>query len=255
MLRKLGDFSMTKKETRTLILFGVSIIFANLVLRLLLKPLPEVIAYLIKTLVLGCGYYFLVHKRLGLKINSTKKISWSETLSVCWLVLLADFFYISAGAFGISKAPHMIGTALIIALGAGFFEEYFFRGLFLKLAFQDGIRSSKQVLGVVLLSALSFGLAHLGNLTHQPLNATLFQVYYATAIGIFYAAIYLRTCSLWWTIVLHFLIDFASVLHSQSTQAAPATSIWHFIFWLPLIAIGLFLIRPKKLKAIRYLND
>lgn len=77
----------------------------------------------------------------------------------------------------------MIGTALVIALGAGFLRNIF-RGLF-KLAFQDGIRSSKQVLGVVLLSALSFGLAHLGNLTHQPLNATLFQVYYATAIGIF----------------------------------------------------------------------
>ena len=62
----------------------------------------------------------------------------------------------------------------------------------------------KQILGAVLLSALFFGLAHLGNLTHQPLDATLFQVYYASAIGIFFAAIYLRTGSLWWTIILHF---------------------------------------------------
>ena len=229
---------MTKKEMRLLILLGISIILANLVLRLILRPLPENIGYLIKTLGLMCLYYFLVQRRLGLKIKSTKKIRWSETLGVCWFLLLADFFYVSAVALGISKAPHMIGTALVIALGAGFFEEYFFRGLFLKLAFQDGIRSSKQVLGVVLLSALSFGLAHLGNLTHQPLNA-----------------IYLRTGSLWWTIILHCLVDFASVLLSQSTQAAPATSIWNFIFWLPLIALGLFLIRPKKLKAIRYLND
>ena len=246
---------MTKKEMRLLILLGISIILANLVLRLILRPLPENIGYLIKTLGLMCLYYFLVQRRLGLKIKSTKKIRWSETLGVCWFLLLADFFYVSAVALGISKAPHMIGTALVIALGAGFFEEYFFRGLFLKLAFQDGIRSSKQVLGVVLLSALSFGLAHLGNLTHQPLNATLFQVYYATAIGIFFAAIYLRTGSLWWTIILHCLVDFASVLLSQSTQAAPATSIWKFIFWLHLISLGLFLIRPKKLKAIRYLND
>ncbi|MFR6600559.1 MAG: type II CAAX prenyl endopeptidase Rce1 family protein [Streptococcus sp.] len=93
-------------------------------------------------------------------------------------------------------------------------------------------------------------MAHLGNLTHQPLDATLFQVYYASAIGIFFAAIYLRTGSLWWTIILHFLVDFTSVLMSQSTQAAPATSIWHFILWLPLIAIGLFLIRPKKLMPL-----
>ena len=245
---------MTKKEMRLLILLGVSFILANLVLRLLLKPLPENIGYLIKTLGLGGIYYLLVHRRLGLKIRSTKKISWSETLGVCWFLLLADFFYVSAVAFGISKAPHMIGTALVIALGAGFFEEYFFRGLFLKLAFLEGIRSSIQVYGVF-LSAIIFGLALLGNLTHQPLNATLFQVYYATAIGIFFAAIYLRTGSLWWTIILHCLVDFASVLLSQSTQAAPATSIWNFIFWLPLIALGLFLIRPKKLKAIRYLND
>lgn len=246
---------MTKKEIKALILLGISIVFANLALRLMLRPLPENLAYLIKTIVLGFGYYFLVHRRLRLKLKSAKKISWSETLSVCWLILLADFFYVSASAFGISKAPHMIGTALIIALGAGFSEEYVFRGLFLKLAFQDGIRSSKQVLEGVFLSALFFGLAHLGNLTHQPLDATLFQVYYASAIGIFFAAIYLRTGSLWWTIVLHFLVDFTSVLMSQSTQAAPATSIWHFILWLPLIAIGLFLIRPKKLEAIRYLSD
>ena len=105
---------MTKKETRTLILFGVSIIFANLVLRLILRPLPENIGYLIKTLGLMCVYYFIVQRRLGLKIKSTKKISWSETLSVCWLVLLADFFFLSAVALGISKAPHMIGTALIL---------------------------------------------------------------------------------------------------------------------------------------------
>ena len=106
---------MTKKEMRLLILLGISIILANLVLRLILRPLPENIGYLIKTLGLMCLYYFLVQRRLGLKIKSTKKIRWSETLGVCWFLLLADFFYVSAVALGISKAPHMIGTALVIA--------------------------------------------------------------------------------------------------------------------------------------------
>ena len=39
---------MTKKEMRLLILLGISIILANLVLRLILRPLPENIGYLIK---------------------------------------------------------------------------------------------------------------------------------------------------------------------------------------------------------------
>ena len=55
---------MTKKEMRLLILLGVSIILANLALRLMLRPLPENLAYFIKTIVLGFGYYFLVHRRL-----------------------------------------------------------------------------------------------------------------------------------------------------------------------------------------------
>ena len=54
---------MTKKEMRLLILLGISIILANLVLRLILRPLPENIAYLIKTLGLMCVYYFIVQRR------------------------------------------------------------------------------------------------------------------------------------------------------------------------------------------------
>ena len=46
---------MTKKEMRLLILLGISIILANLVLRLILRPLPENIGYLIKRLAL-CVY-------------------------------------------------------------------------------------------------------------------------------------------------------------------------------------------------------
>lgn len=132
---------MTKKEVRTLLLLGITIIFANLALRLLLRPLPENLAYLIKTLVLGCGCYFLVHRRLGLRIKSTQKIGLAETLRVCWLIILADFIYISGGALGISKAPHMIGTALIVALGAGFLKNMFFVDSSL-------ISPSKMVLGL-----------------------------------------------------------------------------------------------------------
>jgi len=111
------------------------------------------------------------------------------------------------------------------------------------------------VLEVVFLSSWFFGLARLENLTHQPLDATLVQVYYASAIGIFFSAIYLRTGILWWTIVLNFLVIFTSFLLSQATQAAPATSIWYFILWLLLITIVLCLIRPKKLEAIRRLSN
>ena len=72
-VKKVGGLFNDKKEMRLLILLGISIILANLVLRLILRPLPENIGYLIKTLGLMCLYYFLVQRRLGLKIKSTKR--------------------------------------------------------------------------------------------------------------------------------------------------------------------------------------
>ena len=60
---------MTKKEMRLLILLGISIILANLVLRLILRPLPENIGYLIKTL--GLTNRFLAFS----SVNSNTQVS------------------------------------------------------------------------------------------------------------------------------------------------------------------------------------
>ena len=152
-----------------------------------------------------------------------------------------------AGIHGSLTAPQMIPQALLIALGAGFMEEYLFRGLLIKSVLKDKIRSFQQVWGTVLLSSFFFGLTHLGNALYQPLDATLFQVYYAMILGILFAAITLRMGNLWWTIILHFLIDFASITISQGTQAQAATSIWQFIIFLPILLYSIFLLRPRKI--------
>ena len=241
---------MLKKEFRLCLLIGIGFVVENAILRLLLGGLPWECPYIVKTILLVLTGYFLVHKPLKLKLSSKVNVSWGAKLSLVWLVILADIFYLTASGFGISQAPQMIPQALIIALGAGFMEEYIFRGLMIQTVLSNGISSSKQVWGTVLLASLFFGLAHLGNLFYQPLDATLYQVYYALVIGIYFSAITIRTGSLWWTIILHFLIDFASILISQGTQATAATSIWSFVFWLPLVAISIFLLRPKKIAEL-----
>ncbi|MGT2965515.1 CPBP family intramembrane glutamic endopeptidase, partial [Streptococcus acidominimus] len=74
------------------------------------------------------------------------------------------------------------------------------------MALKDGLGSYKNVLQAVLISSLAFGLAHLGNLQTQALDVTLFQVYYAMAMGIYFAAVVIRTRSLWWAIFIHFIV-------------------------------------------------
>ncbi|SUN08242.1 transposase [Streptococcus acidominimus] len=46
----------------------------------------------------------------------------------------------------------------------------------------------------------------MGNLQTQALDVTLFQVYYAMAMGIYFAAVVIRTRSLWWAIFIHFIV-------------------------------------------------
>lgn len=245
---------MTKQEIKDLIFYGSSIILSNLILRLSLGFLPGELAYIIKTLILFAIYYLAIHKRLGLTLSAQTHINWIEKLKVGWLVLLGDFFFLCGGWYGSSMAPKMIPLALIIALGAGFLEEYLYRGLLIQVGLRGGIRSTQQVWGTVLLSSLFFGLAHLGNALYQPLDATFFQVYYAMIFGIFFSAIYLRTGSLWWTIILHCLIDFSSITVSQGTQAQAATSIWSFISLLPIALYSFFLLRPKKIAEMTSKN-
>lgn len=112
------------------------------------------------------------------------------------------------------------------------------------------------MLGIVFLLSWFFGLARLENLTHQPLDATLVQVYYASATCIFFSAIYLRTGSLfWWTIVLHFLVIFTSFLlykRHRLIQLQVSSISFSGYYWLPQYSC---LIRPKKLEAIRRLSN
>lgn len=115
------------------------------------------------------------------------------TLTVAVLALL--------GVYRVTGVGTWVGvlTVLVASINAGVVEEILFRGIFFRI-----VEESLGSWLALLLSALFFGLTHLGN----P-NATLFgAVAIALEAGILLAAGYLLTRRLWLAIGLHIAWNF-----------------------------------------------
>lgn len=105
------------------------------------------------------------------------------------------------GVYRVTGTGTWVGvlTVLVMSINAGVVEEILFRGIFFRIV-EEGLGSWL----ALLLSALFFGLTHLGN----P-NATLLgAVAIALEAGILLAAVYLLTRRLWLAIGLHIAWNF-----------------------------------------------
>jgi membrane protease YdiL (CAAX protease family) len=164
-------------------------------------------------------------------------------------------------SFVVTSIPHLLIVIFHPILGTGFFEEVLFRGLILKLllvAFGD---SKKEIVKAAVISSVLFGAAHIVNAFFGGgLLPTISQFIYATATGIFFAALYLRTGTLWIPIILHALINFASQIFGaivpqevflQLVQIQTDPSVLEFIIstlfmTVPYLVAGLVLLRKVK---------
>jgi len=149
-----------------------------------------------------------------------------------------------AGWLGLS-VPHMFAI--------GFFEEALTRGLVLYLLLTAWKSRPNGVVEAVFVSSILFGLAHLLNvLAGAPLYATLVQVGYATGFGVGFAALLLRTNTIWIGIVLHALVDansgawFGPKTEATETSGDPVSLGPLFFVGLPLLIYGMILMRKRR---------
>lgn len=137
----------------------------------------------------------------------------------------------------------IIITCTAIALGAGFFEEYFVRGYLFNL-FQRILKKfkwTKNNLTIVsVVTSMIFGFTHLVNLSVDPAKAVYQQVFYATCIGLFFALIRIVTNSIYVGAGLHVLFDLQVDIYQTSTP-----DIWLniIIVYLPIALISIGIIR------------
>lgn len=147
-----------------------------------------------------------------------------------------------------------IVPVLVMALSPGIAEEVIFRAI----PCSNWMRVScdeRSILPNVLVSATIFGIVHGANLiAGAALSSTIFQVTYAFALGVFFAAVTLRCGSVWPTIIMHTLIDASGFLFMDMATNGIITDELEYglDFYLTvaaaiiLLLVGLYLIRPSK---------
>jgi len=153
---------------------------------------------------------------------------------------------------------------LLSAFLTGVFEEVLVRGLALNLMLERLGGSSKGILKAVLFTSLLFGVAHFVNIrTVADIFPVTIQVLSATMIGVYFAALYLRTRTLWVPIIIHAAIDAASFIMlvivspegllalSQQSQDESAFlgSLLSLLITVPFLVSGLMMLKKHTAEA------
>jgi uncharacterized protein len=142
-------------------------------------------------------------------------------------------------------APSLIILFVLFSLVVGLAEETFFRGLILPTLLPVGIWRA------VLISAVLFAVPHLLNAVGgawDPLFTVADSVA-AFGIGIAFAALLIRTGSIWPLIGIHALVNFTALLSLGSLfipAQSPAELAVTVVVGILMTLYGVYLLRPGK---------
>ncbi len=144
--------------------------------------------------------------------------------------------------------------ALGLGLAIGVVEEYVFRGLlvnYLATEFRLGAGLTAT------LSALTFAVVHIANLSDGDLINTVAQVLAACGIGFFFAVIYLITKNLWLPIIGHTLIDsFDQLAFGTLSNTAGTSLVTSSVYAVFFVLLGVYLLRKNRLQpGLRHVTE
>ena len=173
----------------------------------------------------------------------------------CLLMVLSVFHF---------NADNFLWSSLFTALWAGINEDIIFRGIpvaFLTYHYKE----AKHIPIIALVTGLVFGGIHLFNIfVGGSIYGTILQTVSAVCLGMLFAAVFMRTGTLWPPIIIHAVNDFLIFMTSDSGDAASGTVDAVFSFgnlfsslaiYLFYALIAIFLMRPKKRGEIVMLWD
>ena len=212
---------MTKNEKRALItVLGLLLGYFVLEHGMMLFHVPNfidaiaTIAYAILTLfvVVRIMGQLLQHD-IGLKF--TKFATWVPL--VCYVIIVA--LRLVFGAVNIVHYHFEQAASLTLrALEAGILEETILRAGIFYILLRVLQKRRNAPFQAAIYSSVFFGLLHLTNMASgQDLTSTLSQVLFATWVGLIFTAIYARTGSILYGIILHFAIDFNRMAQMGTT--------------------------------------
>ena len=169
-----------------------------------------------------------------------------RSTGLAWLPLLYAVFALLIAFTDESTIPPAAMLTLAVNMAAvALSEELMFRGVLLA-----GLLTRYTAWQSVLACSAIFGLVHaLNGFTTGEVTAALWQCAGAFLQGVGYAAIRLRTRSVWPMAVVHGMWDFSLMLHLLSAppeETAPLLPWASLLLVLPIFLYGLYLMRGAR---------
>jgi|GEM_PF-683441 membrane protease YdiL (CAAX protease family) len=183
----------------------------------------------------------------------TAPANWRD-MHVFWLPVLITLIIMVPLLFELPRASSFgaVTYAALFALLTGLNEETLSRGLILQILRPYGpVRAA-------LISAIFFGLLHGNNFAYLPLPVVVAQIIWAMLLGFAYAALRLRTGTIWPLIILHACSDLAvdvnlyaspqkNVTGAVSSPGLLLASLGGLLLLTLILAIyGFFLLHSQK---------
>ncbi|EHO49866.1 CAAX amino terminal protease family protein [Lentilactobacillus kisonensis DSM 19906 = JCM 15041] len=193
----------------------------------------------------GIIYYILRTAKVRadpIKYSRAAKI-WGIIFLVVFLILFLLLDPIPRQVLAVFHSHTFIADTMM-ALSAGFAEEFLFRGLLLSTFMRVFRNNALKYTFSACASALCFGSMHLANLVNgQLLIPTIQQAIYAFVLGVMLASIRITTNTMTWTVLAHFLLDWQAGLSVNTHMDGTTPWLLFFIVWgIILIITVIFLI-------------
>lgn len=171
---------------------------------------------------------------------SRAQIIWSCVLLI---VILPELLFLLMQTIDVFRQSFSkIYAVFMMAIVAGIIEELLFRGLLFNSMVVFFYHQKYCFLIASMISSGLFGLVHLINVTHQPLQSTIGQIIFIFGIGLVYAYLRLFSNGIIWCILFHFLTDFKPAILSSNTGTHDVSLLQIFLVMLPIMILAIICI-------------
>lgn len=175
----------------------------------------------------------------------------AKDLKIAYLAYFAALAIVDMYGF-IGNSVQVTANALALACMAGFGEEMAVRALPISVMMRDWM-DEKHIPFAACFTAVLFGAVHFMNISAgAAVDVTIIQFIFATGIGIFFAAVYLRTGNLWLTIIMHTVHDFLGFIIVGATsesgvilEISTFDAVASIILGVVATVLGLYLVRKS----------
>lgn len=196
-----------------------------------------------------CRKFFLKGWRFGLQFNGLaeglRKYGFPAVLMT---ILVTLSFCIGLAPFDNKPTVwRVLIEGVVYYVGVGIMEELYLRGLLQNIIAKWFGKRKNGTLYAIFIASVLFGLGHIFGALGQPVITIIAKTIWASALGVYFGAVYVVSKNLWVPIILHLIINLCGIpfCFSASNQYPTLALITCLVSYLLLGIYGVHLVRKE----------